>query len=598
MEPRSTFAFATPVTSETTLRAVAYSGIVARAGSSGPSTSMHCPPPATTLFAKRPRTSGYRTAETRPTPGNATACGAAARSAFRISSRADTFSPLRAEALARHRRQLALARPRVRDVRGEDPRQLPEEAIGPGARQHPPADPRNHALAQRHQALRGQLAAPGEQLVVQVDADRADVAARPAQRGREGKVGVLLRVDVRGEDRADGARDGHAIAVASAAAVDRAGVQAGRAADALGRVAVLPAREDPAAPVIDEHDVHRGAWAGAVEVRGVRGDRLPRGAAREQPEEDRQLPRRGNQLLHAHASDVDGRQRGAEVRIALVGADHHASRGGDGEVHAGEAGLGSQELLAQVRARRLRELLRIGEAARRSQLVVEQLPDLLLLEMDGRHHDVGRRLAAELHDALAEVRVHHLDALRLEVLVEMALLGEHRLALHQARHAILAQDPVHDAVVLVGIARPMHRRAGALVIGDPVAAHRAGDRLLGDGEGPAEPAALVGARELGEPQAVDAFEQRTHLGEPLDQPFAAAAEPQLAKAVAAVVQADLVREAPPRTDLKDVVQELAELAGLRAQRGHTRVAGQDGLEMVAHHAGAAPGGTDHVLERR
>src|SRR5438552_3389961 len=458
MEPRTTFAFATPVTSETTLRAAAYSGISARAGSSGPSTSMHRPPTSTTLFANRSRRSGYRTAETRPMSGSGTACGAAARSAFRMSSRADTFPPLRAEALARHRRQLALARPRVRDVWGEDPRQLPEEAIGPGARQHPPADPRNHALAQRHQALRGQLAAPGEQLVVQVDADRADVAARPAQRGREGEIGVFLRVDVRGQDRADGPRDGHAIAVASAAAIDRAGVQAGRAADALERVAVLLAREDPAAPVIDDHDVHRGARAGAVEVRGVRGDRLPRGAAREQPEEDRQLPRRGNQLLHAHAGDVDGRQRGAEVRIALVRADHYASRGGDGEVHAGEAGLGSQELLAQVRARRLRELLRIGEAARRPQLVVEQLPDRLLLAMDGRHHDVGRRLAAELHDPLAEVRIHHLDALRLEVLVEMALLGEHRLALHQARHADLAQDPVHDAVVLVGIARPVDPR--------------------------------------------------------------------------------------------------------------------------------------------
>src|SRR5439155_18240027 len=111
--------------------------------------------------------------------------------------------------------------------------------------------------------------------------------------------------------------------------------------------------------------------------------------------------------------------------------------------------------------------------------------------------------------------------------------------------------------------------------------HPAGAGLLGDGEGPAEPAALVGARQLGEPQSVEAFEQRAHLGEPLDQPFAAAAEPQLAKAVAAVVQPDLVREAAARADLKDVVQELAELAGLRAQGGDAWVAGQDGLEMVA-----------------
>ena len=95
-------------------------------------------------------------------------------------------------------------------------------------------------------------------------------------------------------------------------------------------------------------------------------------------------------------------------------------------------------------ARGLGEVRWDRRARGRAQLFVEQLAHLLLLQVDGGHDDVGRRLAAELHDALAEVGVHHLDAARLEVLVEAALLGEHRLALHQPRDARAAQDPVHD----------------------------------------------------------------------------------------------------------------------------------------------------------
>src|SRR5438094_5142538 len=117
----------------------------------------------------------------RPTSGSGVSAGAAARSACRISSRADTLAPLRAEALARHRWQLALLRPGIRDVRREQPQELPEHAISPGARQDPSADLGDDALVQGDEALCCQLAAPGEQLVVQVDAHRADVAAGSAQ---------------------------------------------------------------------------------------------------------------------------------------------------------------------------------------------------------------------------------------------------------------------------------------------------------------------------------------------------------------------------------------------------------------------------------
>jgi hypothetical protein len=149
---------------------------------------------------------------------------------------------------------------------------------------------------------------------------------------------------------------------------------------------------------------------------------------------------------------VDGRQGRAHVGVALVGADHHAAGLGDGEVHAGEPCPRLQEPAAKVVAGCLGQVGRVAGAAIGPQLLVEQLADLLLLEVDGRHDDVTGRLAAELDDALAEIGVGHLDAARLEVRIQVALLGQHRLGLDQPGHAALGQDAVDDGVVLGGVA--------------------------------------------------------------------------------------------------------------------------------------------------
>ena len=79
----------------------------------------------------------------------------------------------------------------------------------------------------------------------------------------------------------------------------------------------------------------------------------------------------------------------------------------------GDSGLRGEELLAQVRARDLGERGRIVERpAALPSSRVEELADLFRLEVDRRQHDVARRLAAQLHDPLAEVGVDDLDAVR------------------------------------------------------------------------------------------------------------------------------------------------------------------------------------------
>ena len=149
-------------------------------------------------------------------------------------------------------------------------------------------------------------------------------------------------------------------------------------------------------------------------------------------------------------------KRHAEVGVAFVGADDNTARFGDGEVHARDARLRGDELVAQVPPRRLGQIVRVGRPLFRPQAFVKQLADFFLLDVDGRQHDVARRLVAKLHDPFAQIRVNDFDAVLLEIRIQVAFLGEHRLALDHPLHAVLLQDLEHDAVMLFGIARPMH----------------------------------------------------------------------------------------------------------------------------------------------
>ena len=116
-------------------------------------------------------------------------------------------------------------------------------------------------------------------------------------------------------------------------------------------------------------------------------------------------------------------------------------------------------------------------------------------------------------------------------------------------------------------------RAGAGVVGDPVLPHEHGDRLLRDREGAAEAAALVGARERHELDALRASGaapstlfvrgSSRSLGD---------AEAELAQPVAALVQRRPgAGSAPSRAaDAEDVDEELAQLVGAAPSAARTR----------------------------
>src|ERR1700692_2280852 len=65
-------------------------------------------------------------------------------------------------------------------------------------------------------------------------------------------------------------------------------------------------------------------------------------------------------------------------------------------------------------------------------------------------------LVVKLLDALAEIGLNHLDPDGSHVVPEAALLGQHRLTFDQRCRAVVAQDAVHNLVMLGGVACPMH----------------------------------------------------------------------------------------------------------------------------------------------
>ena len=116
-----------------------------------------------------------------------------------------------------------------------------------------------------------------------------------------------------------------------------------------------------------------------------------------------------------------------------------------------------QELLTQVGAGRGRQLGRVvGEVAGRVlHAIQEDTADLGAVAVDRGDHDVAGHVVGQLDDHLGEVGLASVNALFLQVLVEVRLLGGHGLDLDDLVDALGLDDVRDDAVGLVLVTRPV-----------------------------------------------------------------------------------------------------------------------------------------------
>src|SRR4029079_6869794 len=92
--------------------------------------------------------------------------------------------------------------------------------------------------------------------------------------------------------------DRDSVAVPAAASVHRASVQTRGAADAVQRAAEGFVGERLRAAVVEQHDMQFGSFTRSVEMRTVRGYRLSRGGARQQPKKRVEVRQERHELHH------------------------------------------------------------------------------------------------------------------------------------------------------------------------------------------------------------------------------------------------------------------------------------------------------------
>ena len=201
--------------------------------------------------------------------------------------------------------------------------------------------------------------------------------------------------------------------------------------------------------------VGRGTSLAEVRRVGRRGLSCA-GTAQHALEDSQTLIVRDN-LFQSDGGDVQTWTACRHVGIALVGAYHDVSCLGNAEVGTRHTGVSGQKFVAQTQACTVGQVRRVVVALLvRDAFLLEQLAHVVMVQVDGGHHDVRGLLALELDDAFAEVGLHYFDAFALQIRVHLALFGEHRLRLHHFLHVVVLQDAVDNLVELLRILGPVY----------------------------------------------------------------------------------------------------------------------------------------------
>ena len=156
---------------------------------------------------------------------------------------------------------------------------------------------------------------------------------------------------------------------------------------------------------------------------------------------------------------MDPWRRGAQPSVALVGDDDQATGFGHQEVGPAHSHVGVQELLPQHHPRHPRHLLYVVGVGH-AQLIREQTGYLPPRLVQGRSHQVGRRLLSQLDDVFAQVGLKDLNPIRFQDVIQSQFFRHHGLAFRDCGHTAGPRNLRHDGVGLRRVGGEMHLSPG------------------------------------------------------------------------------------------------------------------------------------------
>ena len=298
----------------------------------------------------------------------------------------------------------------------------------------------------------------------EVNLHGADLVACTTEGGCVRQGVVLCSLDtgeLRGQNRADGARVGGAVGVTTCALVHGAHVHASGAADATQCLATQLISQNGGTAVVDEDDVHvlRAVTGGHTGPHGGVGvHALTGGGTGQQLQECLVVLEGGQNLLNTHEGNEGVGQGQAHTAVTFGLHDGQGTGLGNTKVGAGDCHGGVQELIAQTVTRCLCQFCRLIGDVRVDTLdfTQEDVADFAAVAVNCGHQNVGGAVVAELDDFFREVGLNSVDAIFLEEFVQAGLCGCHGLNLDDFVHALLANQVQSNLVRLGGVACPVH----------------------------------------------------------------------------------------------------------------------------------------------
>ena len=136
-----------------------------------------------------------------------------------------------------------------------------------------------------------------------------------------------------------------------------------------------------------------GRGAGLAEMARIRCRWLTSSCTTEHALENGKTLVVGNDLFQPDGGNVQFRTTCAHVGIALVGTYHDIARLGNTEIGTRHTCIGSEELIAQRQSGAVRQVRGVVVALLvRDALFFKQLTHVVVVQMDGWHHDMTRCL--------------------------------------------------------------------------------------------------------------------------------------------------------------------------------------------------------------